>query len=381
MIGSSFPGVLGRVAQGPAGPDPTLATVRGIAHDAVLVGLCIANLSLIGGLFLMLRHEPAPAFSRYSLRKQAGLVLFPTNRRERLTIRLRSISPRFPVATEVAPYLALGLALALPFPIAISGAKLPIAFEFGPLNEAKESEEYLRTLWQVVAASLALSIAMVAFAFEAFVSRGQEHHGGTLTEFARETRLVAAVRLGVTALVVNGLVLLEIGHDAPRGWSAFWAIFLSAATLLAVPFVIGRVLRGLEFGQLLEMRRKRLDHAVDAALRRQLLSQAADVVLRNANERVLLALPRAAGRLGLPFEGAIAAPGFFGFGPLQRIRDYLHDELTEALKVDNRHIVDAVAHVPDRVAREAVQLGALEVARAMWSLYPAMYYAARQERE
>jgi hypothetical protein len=97
----------------------------------------------------------------------------------------------------------------------------------------------------------------------------------------------------------------------------------------------------------------------------------------NAYEQVLLGLPRAAARWGVPFEGAVAAPGFFGHGPVQRIRDFLYDELRAAVDNNSRELIDPISYLPHGIALEATRLGAPAVAATMLSLYPAMYMLAR----
>jgi hypothetical protein len=97
-------------------------------------------------------------------------------------------------------------------------------------------------------------------------------------------------------------------------------------------------------------------------------------------EFVLLALPKEAKALNLPFTGAIAAPGAFGFGPLQRIEGNLFKELDTALELNDAELVDAISYLPGKVAREAGRLGAYPVVRSMLRLYPAMYSLVRSRR-
>ena len=449
---------------------------------------------------------PAPALRRASLRQMARALLVPKrSTRWALVWREWRSNHRWLLALA---YPILFAVVLLPLPADVLGLQIPFPLDYAPFNNRRESEDYLQTMWQVVAAALALSVAMVAFAFEAFMSTAQRVHGGTLREFAAETRLVQAIRLGALALLVDGAVLLGVGHDAPAGWAAVWAITLSAATLLAVPGVVTLVLRSLDSHALLEMREIRLNRAVEAALHHQLLGQAADVVLRRRQneffverrlwapqgavaitpdreaevhdvrlgplarlsveaqltghaietsvvvelgdrvgtnrtlasvaagtperlrkrvkrairirpvdpdrpdrrfldqlaqlhaqartaitsgqaddwrrigdlyELVLLALPKAAAQLGVPFAGAVAAPGPFGFGPLQRIRDYLYDEMSLAVETNQFELVDPISYMPLRIAREAHALGAHDVANTMLGLYPAMYYMAHSK--
>jgi hypothetical protein len=376
----------------------------------------------------------------------------------------------------------------------------------GTFGDEEASADFLQTFWQVVAGALGLSVAMVAFAFEAFVSTSQRRLGGTLREFAAETHLLTAIRIGVLALLVDGAVLLGIGSGAPGGWAAAWATMLSGATLAAVPFVLNGVVRAVDLDELLKMRRERLKKSVDEAMAHQLTGQASEIVLRSYGslpiERtwvkpqgeialqakttgelrdvrlgvlarlamrlrrqkhkdrisllvglgdqispdtevlamspqatpldrrralrslkikkssavkppdrylsdqlsllhgqairaaregaveewrsiselyrlVLLALPKAAVSLGVPFEGAVAAPGVFGFGPAQRIADHLFDELEAALQAGHKDLVDAISYQPAMVAREAMKLDALALSKEMLRLYPAMYRMAR----
>jgi hypothetical protein len=98
-------------------------------------------------------------------------------------------------------------------------------------------------------------------------------------------------------------------------------------------------------------------------------------------ELILLALPREALRVGLPFEGAIAAPGIFGLGPLQRIERNLYRELELALEVDDAELTDAVSYLPLAIAQRAARLEANAIVAAMLGLYPSMYALARSSSQ
>jgi hypothetical protein len=377
----------------------------------------------------------------------------------------------------------------------------------GVLGHDAASTSYLQTMWQVVGAALGLSVAMIGFVFEAFINAGKRSLGGSLREFARTTRLQWALSFGVAALVVDGLVLLGLGHEAPRGWAAFCAIVTSGATLgLVLPFVFWQTLRSLEFDYLVGLRRKRIEEIVGNAMRRQLRGQAGDSVvmagrlpgigrglwtssgqvgltfpqkrvlrdvklgplqglvafLANTNDAkielvvaldqevspgnpvlaipattsrafrlatrmtlrtrrfmigenhesvltseltklheaakgairerrkgdwesiaeiyrtALLAMPKAAATLKIPFAGDIASPGLFGLGPLDRIQRFLYDEITTAMETGDQELALDVAHFPVRIAMDALDLDAPALVRAMLSLYPTLYWAAFQ---
>lgn len=437
-----------------------------------------------------------------SLRAKARALLVSDRRRDRVIRRWRDLRQRFP------------LLQALPFALIVAGTFAADILPFlpapgGTFSDETKSADFLGTLWQVVAGALGLSVAMIAFAFEAFMSTSQRRLGGNLREFASETWLLFTIQLGVLSLLIDGMVLLGIGAGAPGGWAGMWATLLSAVTLVGVAYVLTQVVKSLDFDELIRIRRARLEASVENAMWHQLTGQAAETVLREyeqfgierawsgekggyvvrakrdgelrdvklgvllrlavaaqgqgrqpkfqlliglgerfdpgadliaiavtatAYERwrvrralrlrrareippdrslndelarlhgqamvaaragrteewraigelyelVLLALPRAAAKIGVPFEGAIAAPGFFGYGPLQRIAEHLGDELEAALSSGDAELVSAIAYVPNVMAQEAVRMSAVQVAIEMIKTYPRMYWLARREPE
>lgn len=469
----------------------------GVVGDLIFLAVLCADIGVVVWVGLTLLLDPVPVARRISLRAMARDVILadrPHLRRARIA---DDLAERNRLLIGIAPFLLVGALLYLPIP----SGPLPALF-----GSRESSEDFMGTMWQVVAGALGLSVAMIAFAFEAFFSSSQRQVGGSLREFAGETHLLTVVRLGVAALLIDGLVLLGVGHDAPAGWAAMWATIVSAATLLGVPYVLSKVVRALEVEELLRMRRDRLRVTVDEALWQQLLGQAADAILRQTPHRgvrrellkrpgevalgprgegvvgdihlgslgrlaalraapgkdvsvsllvglgsrvddqtdvislgadsggrarwlarraikiegtdsaerrlvdqlgrihseatvtlrdgrvedwrplgglyrlVLLELVRAARGHGVPFEGAVAAPGLFGFGPAQRISGYLRDELSEAVRTESADGADAVAYLPGMISREAMREGALAVAKEMLRLYPGMYVIGREHR-
>lgn len=459
----------------------------------LLVGLIVIDLSSIGALMRVLNADPAPGFLGGSLRRAAIRLLGPSDRVSRMR---RAV---------VGTWRAVGKARwwLMP-PVAFGSLALPVSITWGPLASASESTTFLDTIWVVVAASLGLSVAMVAFAFQAFMSSGRRVHGGTLLEFADETRLLDAIRLGILSLLITGTVLLKVGYDAPQGWAATWACVLSALTLLAVPYVVRRVVVSLDERELLRARGRRLESTVALAMRQQLIKQAAEAVLQRTRmpvtraliapqgavpiashasgevrdiklgrlaralkrrdqdmqchlavglgsrvqagstllwldgasaerpprwirrcvmlgrdaasrdtqlldllaslhqqgleaarvgsyeqwrqvadgyELVLLELPPASATFEVPFSGAVAAPGFFGVGPLQHIQRYLFDEMREAVKHEQQDLIDAISYFPAHIAREAAAIGAPVIAATMLALYPSMYILAQREAQ
>ena len=100
--------------------------------------------------------------------------------------------------------------------------------------------------------------------------------------------------------------------------------------------------------------------------------------IADSYEQVLLALPPAAAEFDIPFVGAVAAPGFFGVGPLQRIQRYLFDETRAALDANNAQVVEEIAAFPSRIAAKAVTIGAPTIATSMLALYPDLYQLAQE---
>lgn len=466
----------------------------GVVGNLIFGAMVCADALAVVWVALTLYFHPAPPLRKISLRAMAQELLIGNSRRERL--RRRWIEIRESRLARLAGFASLGAVVFLPIDL-VPGQT------FGDPTSAGD---FIGTMWQVVAGALGLSVAMIAFAFEAFFSAAQRQVGGSLREFARDTHLLTAVQLGVLALVIDGAILLGIGYSAPAGWAAIWATSLSAATLISVPIVLGRVVRSLDFDEFVRLRRKRLRQTVEEAMWHQLQGQAAEAVLRmrpdwgierewmraddwatlkaegegvigdvhlgalariavrsgrrwsppirlmcglgdsvdrsseilalplasNARERraagravrirrprdtpadrrlsdqldrlhadakmalregqvedwrpigdfyrlVLTHLAVSARRFGVGFEGAIAAPGLLGFGPVQRITGYLRKELEAAAEGRSIESADAVAYLPGMIAREATDQGALTVARQMLTLYPAMYWLGRRE--
>ena len=464
-----------------------------LIDKVLLVSVVGVELAVVALTMLTLSWYPAPVLGRMSLRRRAKRLLRPADANERRLLLVHQVktvgwSGRFVL-----------------YAMLIGALWLPIQVPFSILSSSKETGEYLGALWQVVAAALGLSVAMVAFAFQAFSSsRERSSHAGTLREFAYASFLVVAIEVGLLSLAVDGIVLFGPWGLHHKGWAGAVAIVLSAITLAGVVLVVHRILRQLDDRVLTRMRERRLAALIREAIRAQLISQAADRWLADASlpverqafvltpgytlsgrregwladirlgpllrwqhraglpgksqirihagvgnrvsedttvmscltvpspraakllraafvvrtsleepadqqlllliehlhgaamdaarsgherewrsiaasyEAVLLGLPRASRAWGFPYEGALMSPGFFGRGPVHRIRDYLYDELTTAVANNHRSLVSTIAFFPQRVSVEAARLGAPSIATPMLSLYPAMYRIAMQ---
>lgn len=445
-------------------------------------------------LHFMLVWSPAPLFGRMSLRSRASNLLLPPRGPERRRYRWRQ-ARRHTWKLRFCGYIGVFLLLWLP-------CWQP---QWGPLSSPAESRLYLGTLWQVVAAALGVSVAMVAFAFEAFSgSRERRAYGGSLREFAYESWLVLAIEVGLLSLALDGVVLFGPFGLETKGWPALEAVFLSGVTLLAVVLVVHRILRLLDERALSRMRVQRSQQLAEDAMREQLVGQAAEVWLGSAGlplkrdllggsgytiaadasgvvenihlgkllrwqrksgrnhppaqlwlrvsvngsvddqdqllvssqqpteraarrlrcafqiteplrepadrelllvlerlhgdameaaraglvrewrevsaiyERIILTTVGAAAQFGLRYEGAIMSPGFFGQGPVHRVRDFLYDELVAAVENNHRELVGPISYFPQHIAAKAAEAGAPAVAIPLMALYPAMYRLARE---
>jgi hypothetical protein len=98
--------------------------------------------------------------------------------------------------------------------------------------------------------------------------------------------------------------------------------------------------------------------------------------IADAYEGALLEMPRAVAEYGLPFAGAVAAPGPWGLGPLDEIQRYIYDEVETAVRSGDRSLALHVAYLPMRIAMAAVDLNAPALVNAMLTLYPSLYLLA-----
>jgi len=123
----------------------------------------------------------------------------------------------------------------------------------------KPRGSFLTALWQVEGAAVGLSLAVVLFAFQAVYGR---RRAATLSEFAEETWLFPILFLGLLGLVIDGVVLLGGGRDAPDGWAATWVTVWALATAASLAWLFVRTVRALEPHELQQRRLERIDRAV-----------------------------------------------------------------------------------------------------------------------
>lgn len=147
---------------------------------------------------------------------------------------------------RVAAPSSLPGAVALPvvtLTVAVAGLFIPSRLGFRALADPSDARDFLSQMWQVSGASVGLSIAVVVFAFQG-ASSGRL--ATALRDYAVRAPLLIVVYLGISALVVDALVLLDVGYSAPAGWAASWATDVSAVSVLSVAFLFAAALRSID---------------------------------------------------------------------------------------------------------------------------------------
>jgi hypothetical protein len=141
-----------------------------------------------------------------------------------------------------------------------------------------DARDLLSALWQVQAAALGLTVAVVIFAFQA-VATARWTMG--LEQFARSTGVVPVVFIGATSLLVDGLVLAGAGRGGPDGWAGLWAATLGGITLVSVPLLFRLALREIDPATLRSRLLARISAAVQRAVDEDLLERLAFRNLRD----------------------------------------------------------------------------------------------------
>lgn len=148
---------------------------------------------------------------------------------------------------------------------------------FGELASSTLARNFLRDLWQVEAAVLVLSVAVILFAFQAVAST---RSGASVREFAEDSWLLQILYLGFLGLLVDGLVLLGVGHGGVEGWPGTWAALLSFGGLFSLPLLFARAIRSVDPTSLHRHRLKRFLRAIRRSVEADRLDLAALRVLQ-----------------------------------------------------------------------------------------------------
>jgi hypothetical protein len=159
-----------------------------------------------------------------------------------------------------SPWLWLGvIAVALAWP-----ASDTWGFPF--LSNPREARDYLQVAWQVQAAAVGFSLSVAVFALQA--ASGDKWRPST-RELARVSWADVVLALGVTSIIVNGLVLAGVGRGAPGGWAGSVAVAVGALSLgFLLPLWISSV-RLIAGGELRQLRLRQLAADVHRSVDRQ----------------------------------------------------------------------------------------------------------------
>jgi hypothetical protein len=138
---------------------------------------------------------------------------------------------------------------------------VPFPNDWNPFGTTEDAEGFLRTLWQVEAAALALSLAIIVFAVQAFRSASQERYGA-LRRYIRASWLQEGYEQGVVALLITAVVLIGAGHGGPAGSAGAVAGLASFLSVFVLPPLLNGALRTSRRDFLSEERESRLTAAV-----------------------------------------------------------------------------------------------------------------------
>ena len=138
---------------------------------------------------------------------------------------------------------------------------VPFPNDWNPFGTTEDAEGFLRTLWQVEAAALALSLAIIVFAVQAFRSASQERYGA-LRRYIRASWLQEGYEQGVVALLIAAVVLIGAGHGGPAGSAGAVAGLACFLSVFVLPPLLNGALRTSRRDFLREERESRLTAAV-----------------------------------------------------------------------------------------------------------------------
>lgn len=116
-------------------------------------------------------------------------------------------------------------------------------------------------MWQVEAAALALSLAIIVFAVQAYRSTNQDRYGA-LGRYIRASLLQEGYEQGVVALLITAVVLAGAGHGGPAGSAGAVAGFACLVSVFVLPPLLSGALRTSRRDFLREEREDRLTAAV-----------------------------------------------------------------------------------------------------------------------
>jgi len=156
-------------------------------------------------------------------------------------------------------------------PLAVLALGLvPESWTVSFFDKEANARRFLEVAWQVAAAALALSVAVVVVALEVFSSRGS----GSLQETIQDTGLLPTAYVGASALIVNGLVLSEVIRQ-PRGGPATLTGLLLGLALALLPALFGRASRVIDHAEILKIRARKATQEARLAVTQALFDRVA----------------------------------------------------------------------------------------------------------
>jgi hypothetical protein len=139
-----------------------------------------------------------------------------------------------------------------------------------------DAVSFLGVLWQAVAASVGLSVAVVVFALQSVATS----RSATLQELVQRSGLLLVVYFGVAALLLVGVALLPLGHEGASAWPGLLATIVSGLAIASVGWVFSGALRLLDSSYLQQRRLNELRRQVRARVRLIAAGRIADQYLR-----------------------------------------------------------------------------------------------------
>lgn len=232
-----------------------------------------------------------------------------------------------------------------------------------------DARGFLEVLWQVDAAALALSVAVVVVALEVFSSG----RSGSLSENLRDTALLPVAYVGAAGLLVNGLVLAEVLRS-PSGGAATWTAAVSGLSLALLPYLFGRASHAIDHAEILKLRAAKAAREARSAVAQSLFDRIAYLrLVELCNEasvqfQAFLPPPTPAGSTSITSkrQGTVQDINIYRLGKLARIAEALREEggrgeVTLGVRVGSRvgagtTLLTLPAGVPQEAARIARRL-------------------------
>jgi hypothetical protein len=240
---------------------------------------------------------------------------------------------------------------------------IPFDVAFGAFAKEASATDFLSTLWQVEAGTIALTLTLILVAFEA-IWRGRFR--GSVRRFADEVWLLYAVAAAFVSLIAIPVTLLGWGKGAPEGWAATWAVCLSALAFGAVPIVLVRTLLLMNPAALHERRLQQIRGEVHDAVDKEAFERLAYDELKTRAEE-MSALDFAPMLIWTPRENLVAVEAVAA-GVVKDIRIGLLARIAHKFQKDEENTLTVGVYVGQYTPRGSVLALASERA-SRWHLW------------